>query len=92
MTNPPAHINLSYNRDDQQVQDTAGQRFSFKVEQSKIPEFFAQKCKDTITAMVYIRRIDNLVATNNNFANVLRGKAREWLLAFIKMARYKPEY
>jgi hypothetical protein len=81
MVNPPEHINLNDNQDDQQVQDRAGQRFSFKVEQSKIPEFFGAKSKDTITAMAYIRTIDNLMAANswtntatyNNFANALRG-------------------
>ncbi len=27
---------------------------AFKVEQSKIPEFYGQKCKDNITAIVFI--------------------------------------
>jgi hypothetical protein len=31
---------------------------TFKVEQSKVPEFFRQKGKDTITAIVFIRRIN----------------------------------
>jgi hypothetical protein len=31
---------------------------AFKVEQSKIPEFFSQKGKDNITAIVFIRKID----------------------------------
>jgi hypothetical protein len=33
---------------------------AFKVEQSKIPEFFGQKGKDNITAIVFIRKIDDL--------------------------------
>jgi hypothetical protein len=37
---------------------------AFKVEQSKIPEFFGQKGKDNITAIVFIRKIDDLARTN----------------------------
>jgi hypothetical protein len=36
----------------------AGQTtLAFKVEQSKIPEYFGQKGKDNITAIVFIRKI-----------------------------------
>jgi len=60
-------------------------RFSFKVEQNKIPEFFGEKGKDTISAMDYITRVDDLTANNgwsntaayNNFANSLRVGASE---------------
>jgi hypothetical protein len=38
---------------------------AFKVEQSKVPEFLEQKGKDTISAIVFIRRIDDLARTNN---------------------------
>jgi hypothetical protein len=37
---------------------------AFKVKQSKIPEFFSQKGKDNITAIVFIRKIDDLAGTN----------------------------
>jgi len=37
---------------------------AFKVEQSKIPKFFGQKGKDNITAIVFIRKIDDLARTN----------------------------
>jgi hypothetical protein len=37
---------------------------AFKVEQSKIPKFYGQKGKDNITAIVYIRKIDDLAWTN----------------------------
>ncbi len=39
----------------------AGQTtLAFKVEQSKIPEYFGQKGKDNITAIVFIRKIEDL--------------------------------
>jgi hypothetical protein len=43
----------------------AGQTtLAFKVEQSKIPEYFSQKGKDNITAIVFIRKIEDLARTN----------------------------
>jgi hypothetical protein len=66
---------------------------AFKVEHSRVPEFFGQQNKDTITEIVFIRRIDNLARTNNwsdtitysNVANSLRGFARDWLFATVEM-------
>jgi hypothetical protein len=66
---------------------------AFKVEQSKIPEFFSQKGKDNITAIVFIRKIDDLARTNRwndtttyaNVANNLKGFARDWLFATVEM-------
>jgi hypothetical protein len=51
------------------------------VEQSKIPEIYRQENHYTISAIVFIQRIDNLAKTNNwtdavtyaNVANTLRG-------------------
>jgi hypothetical protein len=37
---------------------------TFKVEQSKVPEFFGQKGKDTISAIIFIRKIDDLARAN----------------------------
>ena len=37
---------------------------ALKVEQSKIPEYFGQKGKDNITAIVFIRKIEDLARTN----------------------------
>jgi hypothetical protein len=62
---------------------------AFKVEQSKIPEYFGQKGKDNITAIVFIRKIEDLARTNRwndtttyaNVANNLKGFARDWLFA-----------
>ncbi len=54
----------------------AGQTtLAFKVEQSKIPEYFGQKGKDNITAIVFIRKIEDLARTNRwtdttTYANV----------------------
>jgi hypothetical protein len=66
---------------------------AFKVEQSKILEFFGQKGKDNITAIVFIRKIDDLARTNRwtdtatyaNVANNLKGFARDWLFAMVEM-------
>ncbi len=67
------------NNDDIQLdlnQDQAGQvvqnvpagaqtTLAFRVEQSKIPEFWGQKAKDTVTAIVFIRKIEDLARTNH---------------------------
>jgi hypothetical protein len=61
-------------------------------EQSKIPEFYGQKGKDNITAIVFIRKIDDLAQTNRwndtttyaNMANTLKGFAHDWLFATVK--------
>ncbi len=65
----------------------------FKVEQSKIPKFCGQKGKDNITAIVFIRRIDDLARTNRwndttiyaNVSNTLKGFAPDWLFATVEM-------
>jgi hypothetical protein len=65
---------------------------AFKLEQSKIPEFYGQKGKDNITAIVFIRKIDDLAQTNRwndtttyaNMANTLKGFAHNWLFAAVK--------
>ncbi len=77
---------LSQRRGARSARNAAGTtKFSFKVEQNKIPEFFGEKGKDTISAMDYITRVDDLTANNgcrktaayNNFANSLREGASE---------------
>ena len=77
----------------------AGQTtLAFKVEQSKIPEYFGQKGKDNITAIVFIRKIEDLARTNRwtdattyaNVANNLKGFAREWLFATAEMLDWTP--
>jgi len=95
------------NNDDIQLdlnQDQAGQvvqnvpagaqtTLAFRVEQSKIPDFWGQKAKDTVTAIVFIRKIEDLARTNNwndtatyaNVANAFKGFARDWLFATADM-------
>jgi hypothetical protein len=60
---------------------------NLKVEQNKLPEFWGQREKDSITPNTIIQRVDNMMAANNwsdhivfwNFALVLRGSADIWL-------------
>jgi hypothetical protein len=82
-----------------QAAGAAGQTtLAFKVEQSKIPEYFGQKGKDNITAIVFIRKIEDLARTNRwtdattyaNVANNLKGFAREWLFATAEMLDWTP--
>jgi hypothetical protein len=95
-----ADIQLNLNNDQaaQVVQQNvpAGTQttLAFKVEQSNVLEFFGQKGKDAISAIVFIRRIDDLARTNNwndtttytNVANTLRGfVVSDWLFATVEM-------
>ena len=60
---------------------------NLKVEQTKSPEFWGQREKDSIMPNAFIQRVDNMMAANNwsdhiafrNFALVLRGSADIWL-------------
>jgi hypothetical protein len=53
--------------------------FNLRVEQNKIPEFFGAKSKDTISAVNFIRQLEDLAKTNrwtdaqtyHHFANSL---------------------
>jgi hypothetical protein len=85
------------NNDDIQLdlnQDQAGQvvqnvpagaqtTLAFRVEQPKIPDFWGQKAKDTVMAIVFIRNIEDLARTNHwnntatyaNVANAFKGFA-----------------
>jgi hypothetical protein len=71
---------------------------AFKVEQSKIPEYFGQKGKDNITAIVFIRKIEDLARTNRwndtttyaNVANNLKDFARDWPIATAEMLDWTP--
>ncbi len=70
----------------------------FKVEQSKIPEYFGQQGKDNTTAIVLIRKIEDLARTNRwndattyaNVANNLKGFARDLLFATAEMLDWTP--
>jgi hypothetical protein len=94
------------NQDDQDVvvpvpptaPGAAQTTLAFKVEHSKIPEYFGQKGKDNITAIVFIRKIEDLACTNRwndattyaNVANNLKGFARDWLFATAEMLDWTP--
>ncbi len=66
---------------------------AFKVEQSKIPEFYGQKGKDNITAIVFIGKINDFAQTNRwndtttyvNVANTLKGFTYDWLFTMAEM-------
>ncbi len=70
---------------------------AFKVEQSKVPKFFGQKGKDTIIAIVFIRRIEDLARINywtdtvtyTNVANTFSGFARDWLFAMVEILNWE---
>ncbi len=49
----------------QNVPAGAQTTLAFRVEQSKIPDFWEQKAKDKVTAIVFIRMIDDLARSNN---------------------------
>jgi len=77
----------------QNVRVGAQTTLAFRVEQSKIPDFWGQKAKDTVTAIIFIRKIDDLARSNNwndtttyaNMANAFKGFARDWLFAMADM-------
>ena len=65
---------------------------AFRVEQSKIPDFWGQKAKDTVTAIIFIRKKDptrsnnwNDTTTYANVANAFKGFTRDWLFATADM-------
>ena len=110
--NPDAIYNADHDDQDPQIQEdqdvvvpvppaapgAAQTTLAFKVEQSKIPEYFGQKGKDNITAIVFIRKSEDLARTNRwndattyaNVANNLKGFAHEWLFATAEMLDWTP--
>jgi hypothetical protein len=91
-------IQLDHNQDQagqvvQNVPAGAQTTLAFRVEQSKIPDFWGQKAKDMVTAIVFIRKIEDLAKTNNwnnattyaNVVNAFKGFARDWLFATADM-------
>ena len=94
--NDDIQVDLNQDQDGQVVQNVpagAQTTLAFRVDQSKIPEFWGQKSKDTVTAIVFIRKIEDLARTNHwtdtatyaNVANGFKGFAREWLFATADM-------
>ena len=70
---------------------------AFKVELSKVPDYLWQKAKETITAIVFIRKINDLARPNDwndttayaNVANALKGFAQDWLFATVEMLNWE---
>jgi hypothetical protein len=48
-----------------QVVQGADGAIALKVEQTKLPEFWGNKTKDSITANEFVKRINNMAKTNN---------------------------
>jgi hypothetical protein len=95
-TNDDIQVDLNQDQDGQVVQNVpegAQTTLAFRVDQSKIPEFWGQKAKDQVTAIVFVRKIEDLARTNHwtdtatyaNVANAFKGFAREWLFATVDM-------
>ena len=97
MGNNDIQIDLNQDQAGQVVQQNvpaeAQTTLSFRVEQSKVPDFWGQKAKDTMTAIVFVRIINDLARTNNwndtttysNVANTLKGFTHDWLFATADM-------
>ncbi len=70
-----------------QVVQGADGGMAVKVQQTKLPEFWGQKDKDSITANEFVKRVDKMMSSNNwsdkiafdNFGLALRGSANTWL-------------
>jgi hypothetical protein len=70
----------------------ANTNVTLKQEIIKIPEFFGEKAKDTVTAQEFISRIDECQVSNDwndtttfaNFQLCLRGEAEEWLSSTVR--------
>jgi hypothetical protein len=97
MANNDIQLDLNQDQAGQVVQQNvpagAQTTLAFRVEQSKVPDFWGQKAKDTMTAIVLVRIIDHLARTNNwndtttysNVANTLKGFTHDWLFATADM-------
>jgi hypothetical protein len=70
----------------------ANMNVTLKQEIVKIPEFFGEKAKDTVTVQEFISRIDECQVSNDwndtttfaNFWLCLRGEAEEWLSSTVR--------
>jgi hypothetical protein len=96
--NAPVQQNVVVNPAAQQAaaqlaqQILANTNVTLKQEIVKIPEFFGEKGKDTVTAQEFITRIDECQVSNDwnntttfaNFRLCLRGEADEWLSSTLR--------
>jgi hypothetical protein len=69
MANNDIQLDLNQDQAGQVVQQNilagAQTTLAFRVEQSKVPDFWGQTARDTVTAIVFIRKIDDFARTNN---------------------------
>jgi hypothetical protein len=70
-----------------QVVQGADGGMAVKVQQTKLPEFWGQKDKDSISANEFVKRVDKMMSANNwsdkvafdNFGLALKSEANTWL-------------
>jgi hypothetical protein len=70
-----------------QVVPGANGNMDLKIQQTKLPEFWGQKEKDSILANEFVKRVDKMMSANNwsdkvafdNFRLALKGEANTWL-------------
>ena len=70
-----------------QVVPNANGNMDLKIQQTKLPEFWGQKEKDSISANEFVKRVDKMMSANNwsdkvafdNFGLALKGEANTWL-------------
>jgi hypothetical protein len=70
-----------------QVVQGADGGMAVKVKQNKLPEFWGQKDKDSITSNEFVKCVDKMMSANNwsdkitfdNFRLALKGSANTWL-------------
>ena len=70
-----------------QVVPGANGNMDLKIQQTKLPEFWGQKDKDSISANEFVKRVDKLKSANNwsekvafdNVGLALKGEANVWL-------------
>ncbi len=70
-----------------QVVPNPNGNMDLKIQQTKLPEFWGQKDKDSISANEFVKRVDKMMSANNwsdkvafnNFGLALKGEANTWL-------------
>jgi hypothetical protein len=70
-----------------QVVPGANGNMDLKIQQTKLPEFWGQKEKDSISTNEFVKRVDKMMSANNwsdkvafdNFGLALKGEANTWL-------------
>jgi hypothetical protein len=95
VNNQQAQNNVPVNQ--VQVLQGADGSINLKVEQTKLPEFWGQKEKDSIAANKFVKGTDKMMSANNwsnniaidNFALALRGLANTWLDSQVTLSKIR---